>query len=469
VPTELINIKYLEGSMTKKTCFSKCCLLCIAIPLFVVGNCVWAESIPGKAHMKMTLAAVDSAELPADNEAAPNKAAEREWLIMVYMAGVNDLGILGYVDKNINAMESVKFENTVSVIAHYSAIRSDEYNSLHFPNGSETLHIRHDSNINKITSPVISSGHTDMGDWKQLDRFVAINIRRFPAKKTMLIVWGHGGGNKGVAFDDVSNNYISVSQLGSALKKITDRTGRKLDIFATDASFMQTASVIYEIKDYAKVVVGSEESIPGQGYPYRSILTDLNVNPKIEAREFSNIIVRNYADYYSDTGITVSTVRNYMDSKYRGGTTISAVDTTLMPQFVKLLNNWVSTITSSANDLNEVAKLPVSGNIFTFGSFNVEKGARSIDLCDFIDHADNVLPDGSQAKEKGAILRNFIINDLIISHRGTGIRKETGWPYDKRTRGLAVYMPKMIYASNYNEWIFARDSFWDDFIRGYLK
>ena len=90
---------------------------------------------------------------------------------------------------------------------------------------------------------------------------------RFPAKKTMLVIWGHGAGYRGIAYDDVSNNHISVPQLGSALANITKTTGRKLDIFATDASFMQMASVAYEIKDYAKVIVGSEESIPAQGYP----------------------------------------------------------------------------------------------------------------------------------------------------------------------------------------------------------
>jgi len=389
---------------------------------------------------------------------------------MVYMSGVNDLGILGYVDKNINAMESVKFTNKVSVVAHYSAIRADEYKNLKFQSGSETLHIRHDSDINKVTSPVIGSGdNSDMGDWKHLDRFAARNIRRFPAKKTMLIIWGHGGGNRGLAFDDVSDNHITVNQLGSALEKICKRTGRKLDIFATDASFMQMAGIAYEIKDYAKVIVGSEESIPGQGYPYRGILTDLNGNPEMDARELGNIIVRDYGDYYSDEGIAISAVRNYVNNKYSGGTTISAVDAALMPQFVKLLNNWVSAITSNADDFKKVAKLSVSENAFYFGSFNVEKGARSIDLCDFIDYADNALPDGSQAKEAGVILRNFVTNALIISHRGTGTKKGTSGSYNTRTCGLAIYMPKMIYAPNYNELIFARDSLWDDFIRGYLK
>lgn len=409
-------------------------------------------------------------EAKSRNAAIPENSAEREWLIIVYMSGVNDLGILGYVDKNINAMESVNFTDKVFVVAKYNAIRSDENNQLQFQDNSETVNIRHDSDINKITSPVEGSKYnSDMGDGNHLYRFARSNMLRFSAKKTMLIIWGHGGGHRGLAYDDVSNNHISVKQLGLALKKITETTGRKLDIFATDASFMQMAGVAYEIKDYAKVIVGSEESIPGQGYPYKSILTDLNNNPEMDAREFGNIIVRDYGDYYSDKGIDISTVRDYGAYNDIGGTTISAIDTVMMPQFVELLNNWVNAITSNDDDLKKVAKLSVSENAFYFGSFNVEKGARSTDLCDFIDHADNVLPDGSQAKEAGVILRDFVTNDLIISHRGTGTKKGTIGSYNTRTCGLAVYMPKMIYAPNYNELFFARDSLWDDFIRGYLK
>jgi len=401
---------------------------------------------------------------------AQNISDEQEWLIMVYMSGVNDLGILGYVDKNINAMESVKLTNEISVVVKYNGISSDKNEHLQFQGDSVKLHIQYDSDINRISSPAFRSKYnSDMGDWKHLDRFAISNMLRFPAKKTMLVIWGQGEGHKGIAYDDVSSNKITVNQLGLALEKIFKTTGRKLDIFATDASFMQMASVAHEIKDYAKVIVGSEESIPGQGYPYKSILTDLNNNPKMDAKEFAGIIVKDYGDYYSDKEITISTVRNYENLNYGGGTTISAIDTALMPQFVKLLNNWVTNITSNADDFKEVAKLPVNKNIFDFGSFNVEKSMRSVDLCDFINHVDNILPDGSQAKEAGEILNNFVTNDLIISHRGTGIKKETNLSYKTQTCGLTVYMPKMIYTSNYNELIFARDSLWDDFIRRYLK
>ena len=401
---------------------------------------------------------------------AQNISDEQEWLIMVYMSGVNDLGILGYVDKNINAMESVKLTNEISVVVKYNGISSDKNEHLQFQGDSVKLHIQYDSDINRISSPAFRSKYnSDMGDWKHLDRFAISNMLRFPAKKTMLVIWGQGEGHKGIAYDDVSSNKITVNQLGLALEKIFKTTGRKLDIFATDASFMQMASVAHEIKDYAKVIVGSEESIPGEGYPYKSILSDLNNNPEMDAKELGKIIVRDYGDYYSAKGIDISIVRNYGDYNNNGGTTISAVDAALMPQFVILLDNWVNAITPKADALKKVAKLSVDKNISYFGSFNIDKGkgTRSIDLCDFIDHIDNLLPDGSEAKKAGEILKNFMANNLIIAHRGTGTKRETSGSHNTQTCGLAVYMPKRI-DSYYNELIFAKNSHWDDFIRSIL-
>ena len=414
----------------------------------------------GRTVVKKVLLAKDS---------DPNSTVEREWLIMVYMSGVNDLGILGYLDLNLNAMESVNLTQKVTVVAYYNAMRTGENNDLQFQECPETRHIHHDSVTNKVTSPVIytSSHDCNMGNWNQLTRFAIPNMKRFPAKKTLLIIWGHGEGHDGIAHDDVGGrggSNISVKQLGSALSYITKTTGRKLDIIATDASSMQMTGIAYEIKDYAEVIVGSEESTPGQGFPYESILTDLNNNPEMNARGLSDVIVRNYGDYYSDKEISIASTRDSWKCKYSGGTTISSIDTASMPQFVELLNSWLSTITSDAENLNKISKMEISKNIFHFNSSK----EPSMDLCDFISHALNVLPDGSKAKKAGRKLKNFITDSLIISQSGEGINMGTGWSYNERTCGLAIYMPKKWYSHIYSSSLFAIDSRWDDFIKDIL-
>ena len=58
-----------------------------------------------------------------------------------------------------------------------------------------------------------------------------------------------------------------------------------------DASLMQRMEVAYEIKDHTDVVVGSEESPPGEGYVYDRFLSDLAANPNLSPAQFGTSIV----------------------------------------------------------------------------------------------------------------------------------------------------------------------------------
>jgi len=178
-----------------------------------------------------------------------------KWLVMVFLTGTNDLGILDFASKDINEMEKVGSTDKVAVLVEYNALTNDNGN-LKFHRGRETLFINKDNDENKINSKAIDySSNGDMGNWKHLSIFARKNILRFKPEKIMLIVWNHGNGRLGIAYDDVSRNHMEVQELGMALKQITESTGRKIDIFATDACLMQMAEVIYELKDYANVII----------------------------------------------------------------------------------------------------------------------------------------------------------------------------------------------------------------------
>lgn len=123
-------------------------------------------------------------------------------------------------------------------------------------------------------------------------------IRRFPARKTALIVWGHGEGRLGIGMDDVGGNHIEVDQLGASLAQVKQALGRKLDVFGTDSCFMQTAGVAYELRDSADVIVGSEETVPDESYPYDAILGPLVSNAGMDAEAFGGLMVDAYGARY---------------------------------------------------------------------------------------------------------------------------------------------------------------------------
>ena len=86
--------------------------------------------------------------------------------------------------------------------------------------------------------------------------------------------------------------------------------------------------------------------------------------------------------------------------------------------------------------------------------------ARSKDLYDFVDLVGKKAGNASKVFAKGELLKDFIAAKLVISNKTT----QVGGDYD-RAKGIAVYFPKLIYDSSYDENLFSRDSLWDDFLK----
>lgn len=94
-----------------------------------------------------------------------------------------------------------------------------------------------------------------------------------------------------MAQDDVSRKKMGIKDLAWALTRVRKATGGRIDIFVTDADLMQMAEVIYELKDEADIVIGSEESVLGLDYRYDLTLQKVVGDPMINPRESADAMV----------------------------------------------------------------------------------------------------------------------------------------------------------------------------------
>lgn len=382
-------------------------------------------------------APVVTAAVPQDAPAAP-----REWLVMVFINGVNDLGILGFADKSINDMEKVGSTSNMAVVVEYGILGVSDPNgdrNLTFQRGSKTIFVTQDADEDKISSlPFYTSNDADMGSTANLVRFAKRGLRKFPAKKVALVVWNHGAGRLGIAYDDVSQNHMEVDQLGRALAQIKQAVGHKIDVFATDACLMQMAAVAYELKDSANVIVGSEETIPGDSYPYDTILGPLAANPGMDAENLGALMVTAYGAHYHDN------------------VTLSAMRSSALPGLVNNVNAWVGAVQA---DPKALAAATSENTVHATYNFAMRD---SKDLYDYLANVNGQLAAGSAAKAQGARLQAYIANTLLI--------KDTALPSMTQAHGLSIYIPEMRYNSaNYEKLAFARDSLWDDFLRKMME
>lgn len=239
-------------------------------------------------------------------------AARAKWTFMVYLNAANDLQTFGPL--NVNQMEKVGSTSDVNIVVQWKQANCSTCGSPQWVS-TRRYYVRRDTDTSRVTSPVIEDlgPNVDMGDWRQLYSFVSWAQKRYPADRYALVIWNHGAGwrntragmvpaLRSVSIDDSTQNEIQTWQLPQALS-VTP----KLDLLIFDASLMQMVEVAYEVRNAASIMVGSEESPPGEGYVYDTFLSDLAQEPGMTpAMLAESIVVRTIESYGSSSNITQS-------------------------------------------------------------------------------------------------------------------------------------------------------------------
>ncbi len=164
----------------------------------------------------------------------------------------------------------------------------------------------------------------NMADPDVLEEFCEIVCSDFPAEKYALILWDHGGGWRGLCWDDTTydetgvDDCITMVELEDALAGAQADTGEVFDVIGFDLCLMAMPEVAYQVWGYADYVVFSEETVPGAGFPYDAIATHLVETPTMDGRALSSVIVQDYATYYSSTSGYVDWTISAFDMTYMG-------------------------------------------------------------------------------------------------------------------------------------------------------
>jgi hypothetical protein len=218
---------------------------------------------------------------------------------------------------NINQMETVGSTDAVNIVVQVKkfANRYDPNFTDWNDTATRRFLIQKDGDKGRITSPVLLEKEgVDAGKAETLQEFIQWGIRSFPAERYCLVVWNHGAGwrsvktpgatSRGVSYDDQTGNNINTIELPAAIDM---GGGRKWDLLAWDSSLMQITEVAYEVRDKAALIVGSEESPPGEGYPYDHFLPRLTAKPDMTARALAFVIADDTLEAYgADSNVTQS-------------------------------------------------------------------------------------------------------------------------------------------------------------------
>jgi hypothetical protein len=231
------------------------------------------------------------------DSAADGDRAMAKWTYLVYMSADNNLEDEAIL--NFNQMEMVGSSDELNIVVQFD--RSPLYDETN-GNWSSTRRylVTTDTDPDLMNSHLIDDmGEVNMGNADRLRDFVVWGVANYPAERTYLDVWGHGGGwRDGTCNDYTSGSAIDTDELGMALAEAEALTNTTLAGLGFDQCLMAQMEVFYEIKARADVLVGAESLIPSEGYNYTRIMEALDADPDMDAHGLANLIVTAFFDEY---------------------------------------------------------------------------------------------------------------------------------------------------------------------------
>jgi len=433
------------------------------------------DSLPSVRELMAGTSAV-SAPLPVRSQDA---RAAKEWTIMVFMNGKNNLS--EYVIKDMNEMEKYGPTQNINIVTQAARMKytapsypGGGYDDYPWGGGPVVPHpgwpnpnwnmppmmmkagimkdastdwsgvrrylVTADGDNAALSSTMLSDlGTVDMGDYKQLAEFGKWAKQNYPAKRYMLVVWNHGDGwknkafgpgptLKGISYDDETGNGISTVNLGKAVREMGG-----VDIYASDACLMQMAEVAYELKDAARITVGSEENEPGDGWAYDYFLSRVHSNKaNLTPEVMAAAAVQGYKAYYGELGTAA---------------TQSAMRTSGLNAFRVQLDEWAGLAMQEDKAMVKEALNAATA----FG------GVGSRDLIHFMENV-HAKTKSRALQAKTIAVMNHLYYKVIIDNGSTGAKFEKAY-------GLAAYLPTYSYEADYDELAWAKESKWDDFAK----
>lgn len=251
---------------------------------------------------------------------------------MVFMERNNELDLFGAL--NIKQMKAVGSNEHINIIVYMHCCENKIKKT-------KTLFIKKND---AILLKEIPENRKSFDIKEELISFCNETIKNYPAENYSLIFWNHGTGAtepckknttsniftfalakqyprsqhathllrnieikkqqtvKGLCFDDSEGKFLSERQLQEALASIcaTSLCNSKFALIGFDACLMSMIEVGSAIKNYATLMVGSQEVELGAGWNYARVLAPFSkgtISPKILGQH----IVQSYAKTYSAT------------------------------------------------------------------------------------------------------------------------------------------------------------------------
>ena len=271
-----------------------------------------------------------------------------KWTIMIYMCGADLESENGFATSDLDEIKKVSNQpSDVNVVIETGGANSwsNTQNGCIDASKLSRFHLRNKAFVSdsKIT-------YASMGLSSTLQSFIEWGVETYPAEKYGIIFWNHGGGQRGVCYDERKNDdSLTDNEVVSAVKNAQNSTGSgKMEFIGYDACLMQLMEIADFNAPYFNYQVASEESEAGYGWDYDTWLDDVYNN------KGTPDILKAIADgFISDNGGVNATGSSYQGTYYPADQTMSYLDLSQVSAFKSAWESMAGALSSKITSSNK--------------------------------------------------------------------------------------------------------------------
>ncbi|MCR5505676.1 MAG: Ig-like domain-containing protein [Bacilli bacterium] len=240
----------------------------------VTGVAAGSATITGKALKADNSYASDTFDITVTEESLD------AFTLLIYMCGADLESDSGLATLDLEEIASVSDQpDNVNIVVeaggasswnstYSSVISASKLNRFHLENGTYVK----DEQIDNAS----------MGAKATFQAFMEWGLTTYPAEKTGLIMWNHGGALDGCCYDEnYSDDVLTPLEFSNAMSGTFSNVERtdNLDWVAYDACLMAVQDIAEYDSHYFNYMLCSQESESGYGYDYDAWLGDLYSTP----------------------------------------------------------------------------------------------------------------------------------------------------------------------------------------------
>lgn len=401
----------------------------------------------------------------------PTTLTKKPWTVMVYMAGDNSLDPEGIQD--LKEMKKAGSTDKLNIVIQFDRAAGHVARRYYLRKGGI------------VTGDAVASlGAVNTGDPKCLSDFIQWGVKKYPADHYLLVLWNHGQGwddtdiyaderhrnlrrlatgpirhalfhspvrrtlekagsdhtARAILLDDNAKDFLDNLEMKKVVAGTAKLLKRKLDILGMDACLMSMAEVGYQICDSADYTVGSEQTEPGEGWPYHTILGALAKNPAMTPRDLSALIVDKYLASYGNAD----------------GVTQSACDLSKAGALATAVAGLVAALNASLSESASRQRILAVRN--QVQSYEVPDNIDLVDFCSLL------------AKASADSATTTACQDVVKAVKSAYVMAQGYKGGDmKNSNGVAIYFPLQSVSPLYAGLDFSKKTGWDAFLKTYLN